>query len=181
MIHLRCTAKLLKRLRQPAKLPEPDTVTTPLGEWYADIDFIDREPFVVLLNARTGVGMVLPGRAEDLRSLHVHAGQQFRKLLNFYGIDQALPLCATELNSWDSAPIYANTRDRSLLGSLNLFKQLAWSHFAEVNRSLPEAAAAQWEGLFRHPSLVKQGGRYSASSWQTPLHLFVEELVAFGS
>lgn len=47
-ILLRCTAKLLKRLRQPAKPPEPPPSANPLGEWYADIDFIDREPFARL-------------------------------------------------------------------------------------------------------------------------------------
>ena len=39
MITLRCTAKLLKRLHQPAKLPEPPPATNPLGEWYADSRF----------------------------------------------------------------------------------------------------------------------------------------------
>lgn len=42
MTTLRCSQKLLKRLRQPAQLPEPLPSTNPLGEWCADIDFIDR-------------------------------------------------------------------------------------------------------------------------------------------
>jgi len=80
------------RLRQPARLPEPDAPPdNPLGGWYADIDFLDREPFVVLLNAGTGAGMVLPGRAADLRALHVRARDQFRKLLLHYGFDPDSP------------------------------------------------------------------------------------------
>ena len=120
---IRAPARLRKRLRQPAKPPEPATPPgNPLGEWYADIDFLDREPFVVLLNAATGAGMVLPGRAADLRMLHVHARDQFRKLLLHYGFDPDSPLCAAELSAWDEAPTYAATRDRSLLGSMNGFK-----------------------------------------------------------
>lgn len=168
---IRATAKLRKRLRLPAKLPEPAAPpTNPLGEWYADIDFIDREPFVLLLNAATGAGLVLPGRADDLRALHIHAGQQFLKLLH-YGFELDNPLCSAERLAWGSPPVYAATRDRSLLGSMNQFKDMAWHHFAYRNRSLPEAAAGQWEGLFRHPSMVTDGSRYSRRAWQTPLNL----------
>ncbi len=179
---IRATAKLRKRLRLPAKLPEPAAPpTNPLGEWYADIDFIDREPFVLLLNAATGAGMVLPGRADDLRALHIHAGQQFFKLLLHYGFDLDKPLCSAELQAWESPPVYAATRDRSLLGSMNQFKDMAWHHFAYRNRSLPEAAAGQWEGLFRHPSMVTDGSRYNHRAWQTPLDLLQARLLPGGT
>ena len=169
---LRATARLRKRLRQPARPPEPEAPPgNPLGEWYADIDFLDREPFVVLLNAATGAGMVLPGRAADLRALHVHARDQFCNLLLHYGFDPDSPLCATELSAWDAAPTYAATADRSLLGSMNRFKDDAWHHFAYVNRSLPDAAAGQWEGLFRHPDLARTRKRYDYSAWQRPVDL----------
>jgi len=155
MIVIRCTAKLLKRLRLPAKLPEPPAADNPLGEWYADIDFIDREPFVVMLNAATGAGMVVPGRADDLRGLHVHCGQQLFKLFLHYGFELEQPRVAAELRAWDVPPQFAKTQDRSLLGSLRQVKDNAWFHFAYANRSLPEAAARQWEGLFTHPSLPR--------------------------
>ena len=155
MITLRCTARLLKRLRQPAKPPEPPPPENPMGEWYADVDFIDREPFVVMLNAATGAGMVLPGRAADLRDLKLHAGQQLFKLLSHFDFDITQPRVAQELRAWEEQPLYAKTLDRSLLGSLRRFKDDAWYHFAYGNRSLPEAAARQWTGLFTHPSLPK--------------------------
>jgi hypothetical protein len=166
---LRCTAKLLKRLRQPAKPPEPPPANNPLGEWYADIDFIDREPFVVMLNATTGAGMVLPGRAEDLRCLHLHAGQQLFKLLMHYGFDLDQPRVGAELLAWDEAPSFACTQDRSLLGTLRRVKDEAWFHFAYRDRSLPDAAAHQWEGLFTHPSLPRNP-RIRGNS-HTPLDL----------
>lgn len=39
MTVLRCTAKLLKRLKQPTKPDEPARQGNPLGEWYADMYF----------------------------------------------------------------------------------------------------------------------------------------------
>ena len=71
MTILRCSQKLLKRLKQPAKLPEPAPHDNPLGEWCADIGFIDREPFVLMMNAATGLVLVLPGHAEFLKRLHL--------------------------------------------------------------------------------------------------------------
>lgn len=150
---VRCTARLLKRLRQPVNPPEPPPCNSPLGEWYADIDFIDREPFVVMLNAATGAALVLPGRAHDLRDLHLLAGQQMFKLLVHHGFDLDQPRVAAELTAWNQPLSYAKTLDRSLLGSLRRVKEDSWIHFAYHNRSLLEAAARQWTGLFSHPSL----------------------------
>jgi hypothetical protein len=179
---LRCTAKLLKRLRQPAKLPEPAPATNPLGEWYADIDSIDREPFVLLLNAATGAVLVLPGRAADLRNLHLLAGQQLFKLFMRFGFDlNAHPLAGDEIRDWAEPPVVANTRDRSLLGTLNRYRFDAWHHFAYANRSLPEAAASFWDGLFRHPSLAAPGKRYGYDAWHRPLDLVRSRLLQEGS
>lgn len=167
---IRATAKLLKRMRLPAKPPEPEAAdAAPLGEWYADIDFIDREPFVVMLNAATGVGFVLPGRAAELRRLHTHARDQLALLFAHYGIYGAL--ADAELLAWAAPPHYAATRDRSLLGSLRQFKDAAWYRFAYDGRALPMAADDQWQGLFRHPCLVKPGERYGYQHWQRPLDL----------
>ncbi|WP_146908541.1 DUF6933 domain-containing protein [Arenimonas daejeonensis] len=174
MVILRCTARLLKRLRQPAKPPEPPPADNPLGEWYADIDFLDREPFVVMLNAATGAALVVPGRAADLRDLHIHAGQQMFKVLVHYGFDLDQPRVAAELSAWNDPPAFAATRDRSVLGSLRRVKDDAWHHFAYYNRSLPEAALQQWDGFYSHPSLPKRPvfGR----SWR-PLELVASRLM----
>src|SRR5690606_21234163 len=67
MTVLHCSQKLLRRLRQPATPPEPPPGDNPLGPWCADIDFIDREPFALLMNAATGALLVLPARAADLK------------------------------------------------------------------------------------------------------------------
>ncbi|MBS3958784.1 MAG: hypothetical protein KGZ52_05220 [Xanthomonadaceae bacterium] len=177
MIVLRCTVKLLKRLRQPAKPPEPPPAVNPLGEWYADIDFIDREPFLLALNVATGAGLVLPGRAAELRKLHEHAAYQLRVLFRHYGIAETLPGPAAEIAAWASFPHMAKTADRSVLASMNQFKSMAWHHFASCNRSLPEAAGGQWQGLYRHPSFAVPGRKYGYGDWKRPLDLVVQRLI----
>src|SRR3546814_19876112 len=86
MTVLYCSQKLLKRLRQPATPPDPVAGGNPLGEWCADIDFIDRQPFALLMNAATGTVLVLPARAADLKRLHAMAAQPPGGLLQVCGI-----------------------------------------------------------------------------------------------
>lgn len=80
MTVLRCTATLLQRMCYPPKPDEPEPHRNPLGEWYADLLVWKRHPNVVLLNAATGVVMVLPGRAADLVCLSFHAQLHFELL-----------------------------------------------------------------------------------------------------
>src|SRR3546814_17589777 len=90
MTILRCSQKLLKRLRQPATPPGPVPGSNPLGEWCADIDFIDRQPFALLMNAATGPVLVLPARAAALKRLHAMAAEQLGGLLQACGLGGAL-------------------------------------------------------------------------------------------
>lgn len=151
MTVLRCTAKLLKRLKQPAKPPEPAPQANPLGEWYADIDFWRRQPFVMLLNAATGAVLVLPGDAAGLRRLHERALLQFAGLCEHFGLRGAG--VDAELHGFDAGFACAATRDRSLLASLNQRKSGAWIGFEHNGYAFMETAALDWDGLFRHPAL----------------------------
>ena len=179
MVTLCCTTKLLRRLRQPARLPEPPVPTNPLGEWYADLDFFERKPFVTLLNVGAGAGLVLAGQAEFLKCLHVHAGQQLFKLLLHYDFSPEWPQCAAELSAWEAPSTYANTSDRSLLGSMNRLKLETWHRFADGNRSLPEAAASWWEGVFGHPSL--NSSHHGSGHYHRPLDLVLDKFVPPGT
>lgn len=151
MTVLRCTAKLLKRLKQPVKPAEPAPEANPLGEWYADIDFWRRQPFVVLLNAATGALLVLPGNAANLRVLHERALLQFAAIAEHHGLRGAG--VDAELHGFDAGFAFAATRDRSLVSSLNQRKFELWMTLEHSERSLPEAAAREWDGLFKHPAL----------------------------
>lgn len=152
MTVLRCTARLLKRLKQPARPPEPAPQANPLGEWYADIDFWRRKPFVVMLNGATGAVLVLNGNAAGLRVLHERALLQFSSLCEHFGIRGAR--VDAELNGFYAGFAFASTRDRSLLASLNQRKYGAWMGFEHNGRSLAEEALGEWEhGFFQHPAL----------------------------
>lgn len=151
MTVLRCTAKLLKRLKPPAKPPEPEPKTNPLGEWYADIDFWRRQPFVVMLNAATGAVLVLPGDAEGVRRLHERALLQFAAICEHVGVRG--PGVDAELRGFDAGFSFPATCDGSLLSSPNQRKFAFWLALEHSDRSLPEVAAQEWEGLFKHSTL----------------------------
>lgn len=173
MTVLRCTAKLLKRLKQPAKPPEPAPQSNPLGEWYADIDVWRRQPFVVMLNAATGALLVLPGNAEGLRRLQERALLQFAMLCEHFEISGAG--LDAELHGFHAGFAYAATRDRSLLSTMNQRKFGVWMGFEHGNLSLPDAAALEWEGLFQHKSIPRDP-RYKMD-YHRPLDLVRQRLM----
>lgn len=128
MILVRCSQRLLKRLHARPMVEEPALSGNPLGEWAADIDFIDREPFVLLLNAATGALLVLRGRAADLKCLHEQASAQLALLLDACGIKS--PMATLELAAWRQPPRFARNGNRSIVASMNLLKREVWLHLA---------------------------------------------------
>ena len=172
MTVLRCTAKLLKRLKLPTKPAEPVAQDNPLGEWYADIDFWNRKPYVVMLNAATGAVLMLNGDAAGLRVLHERAALQFASLCAYYGIDSGA--VDAEVAALQAGFAFGATADRSLLASMNQRKEMAWLRFEHDGYSLAEAALREWEGFFKHPALGRNT-RYNMQ-WHTPLDLLRQRL-----
>lgn len=148
---VRCSQKLLRRLRLPPAPPEPIPQDNPLGEWCADIDFIDRQPFVLLMNAATGAVLVLPGNAADLKRLHVMAAEQLRFLFAACNIGGAL--AEAELDAWRLPPTFARNGNRSLVSSMNQRKYEAWSQFAHNRLTAFEVALRMRETPFSRKDL----------------------------
>lgn len=172
MTVLRCTAKLLKRLKQPAKPAEPAPQGNPLGEWYADVEVWRRKPFVLMLNAATGATLVLPGDATGLRRLNELALLQFASLCEKSGLRG--PNVDAELRLFDAGFAFGATRDRSLLGTMNQYRFETWMQFEHDGMSPVRAAERLWGGFFAHPALginAGHGGRY-----HRPLDLLRERL-----
>lgn len=157
MTTLHCSKKLLKRLRQPAKLPEPPPGDNPLGAWCADIDFIDRNPYVVLMNAATGAVLVLPALVADLKQLHVMAAGQLAGLLEECGIDG--PLAQAEIDALSQPFVIAHNSNRSLIASMNQRKFLVWSLIAHNGLTAFEVAVRELETPFSRKDLPG-GGRF---------------------
>lgn len=152
VIVLRCSQKLLKRLHQPAKPPEPQAPSdNPLGEWCADIDFIDRQPFALLMNAATGAVLVLPARAADLKQLHVMAKEQLAALFDVLGLRGEL--AQAELDAWSEAPAFTANQNRSLVASMNQRKYEAWTQFAYNRLTAFEVALRMLETPFGRKDL----------------------------
>ncbi len=174
MTVLRCTAKLLKRLKQPAKPREPAPESNPLGEWYADIDFWNRQPFVVMLNVATGAVLVLPGDASGLRRLNEKALLQFAAISEHYGVRGAG--VDAELHGFDAGFAFAATRDRSLLSSLNQRKLGVWLGLEHHDVPMLENASLEWEGLYKHASLGRN--THHNTDYHRPLDLLRQHLLA---
>lgn len=151
MTVLHCSQKLLKRLRQPATPPEPPPAGNPLGPWHGDIDFIDRQPFAVLMNAATGTSLVLPARAADLKQLHVMAAAQLAALLQAFGIDGAL--AQAELDALAEPFAFTRNRDRSWTASMNQRRFEVWSQFAHGGLPAFEVALRTLETPFSRKDL----------------------------
>lgn len=151
MTIVRCSQKLLKRLRVKPGKDEPPASDNPLGEWCADIEFLDREPFVVLMNAATGAVLLLPGRAADLKRLHTRAADQLALLFDACGINNRLALA--ELEAWQLPPMFTRNSNRSLISSMNLRKYESWLHLASGEKSLFEVALRNLEVPFSRKDL----------------------------
>ena len=152
MTTLHCSQKLLKRLRvDPPKLPEPPASTNPLGPWCADIDFIDRAPFVLLMNAATGLVLILPGMAADLKRLHLMAAEQLAALLDLCNIHGAL--AQAELDALAQPFVFARNGNRSLVASMNQRKFHAWAQFAYNGLSAFEVAVRELDYPFTRKDL----------------------------
>ena len=152
MLTLRCTEKLLKRLKQPLTV-QPVTSSNPLGEWYAAIDSYDREPFVLLLNAQTGITLVLPARAKHLKEINFYAAVQLALLFEHYGVQS--PLADAELLAWQQPLQFAKTQSPSLLASMNRLRDDTWHNFEHHDNSYIRNAAKQWLGIFKKPGAAK--------------------------
>ncbi|WP_426662330.1 DUF6933 domain-containing protein [Rhodanobacter aciditrophus] len=151
MTVVRCSQKLLKRLRLPSASPEPPPADNPLGEWCADIDFIDRQPFALLMNAATGVVLVLPARVADLKRLHEMAAKQLRFL--FAACDIGGAFAEAELDAWRLPPAFARNTNRSLVASMNQRKYEAWAQFAWNHLTAFEVAQRMLETPFSRKDL----------------------------
>jgi hypothetical protein len=173
MTVLRCTAKLLKRLKQPGKLSWPSPQINPLGEWYAAIDFWRRQPFAMMLNCSTGATLVLTADASGLRLLQERALLQFAFLSEHYGLRG--PGVDAELHGFHAGFTFAATRDRSLLSSINQRKSGVWNEQEQADHSLANSAAAEWLGLFKHQSLSRDE-RFN-SDYHRPLDLLRQHLM----
>ncbi len=118
MFTLRCTAKLLKRLKISAD-PTPPRSTTKLGDWYANLLYVDRQQLILCVSEVTLLPVLLRARGD--RPLAARLPSAVGEMLTALGIPERTVREETaEMNE----VTIAATASRSVLGSMNDFVYL---------------------------------------------------------
>lgn len=133
MFTLRCTRKLLARIRQPVA-PAPPPPTTRLGDWYANILFTPGGHLVLCVGERTLLPVVVPAR--EMATLVPRFRSAVAEVLRAMAIPQR-DVDAEEREM--AAVVFAPTANRQVLGSMTDFAYLL-DAYREPPASLLEAS-----------------------------------------
>ena len=133
MTTLRCTKKLLRRLRF-TKTPVATPPTTVLGDWYANLLFSRPQQLVLCLSERSLLPVVVT--AKRLDSLPSRLAASVREILGRIGLPQEL--IENEIREMERFA-YGPTHSKKILGSMNDFMfQLSWLLHDRPDMSLIE-------------------------------------------
>jgi hypothetical protein len=149
MVVLRCTQKLLVRLKQVGDLP-PVESTTRLGDWYGNILRLGRRQHLLLVSERSRLPVIIPIR--EAKRLATAFPDAVCEALVSIGLPDAY---IAEERMRMSEIAFGRTRNRSLLGTLNDFTRMA--QFGDPRRVEPESPAELALFLAQTPILVMNG------------------------
>ncbi|MEX2303530.1 MAG: hypothetical protein WD733_21490 [Bryobacterales bacterium] len=113
MVTLRCTRKLQKKLRA-SEVPEIGPLTTVLGDWYGDILFTRHARLLVFVSEQSRLAVLL--HARDFPTLEERFRAGVVALLRHLGVSEE---AIRREEAAMAEIVYAPTRNRSLLGTLN--------------------------------------------------------------
>jgi hypothetical protein len=148
MIVLRCTQKLLMRLKRD-EMPPAESTTT-LGDWYGNILRIGRRQMLLFISERSRLPVIIPIR--DAKRLEVVFPEAVCAVLAAGGIS-AKDIVDERLRMSDIA--FGRTMNRSLLGTLNDFAFMAQQ--GNANRAEPESPEELMRFLAQTPILPLNG------------------------
>jgi hypothetical protein len=133
MLVLRCTQKLLVRLKQTGDLPSVES-TTRLGDWYGNSLRIGRRQQLLFVSERSRLPVVLPiGEAKRLSAVFPDAVCERLAIVGVAAADIA------DERARMKEIAFGRTRNRSLLGTLNDFAFMAQAGNARrTERESPE-------------------------------------------
>jgi hypothetical protein len=113
MLVLRCTAKLLNRLKVRPTGPSSSS-TTGLGDWYATILAVRPAHLVLLINESTRLPVILPAR--ELSTLAKRVPEAIADVLRDLGVD---PDVIERERQAMAELVFERTASRSVLGTMN--------------------------------------------------------------
>jgi hypothetical protein len=149
MVVLRCTQKLLVRLKQAGEL-SPVESTTRLGDWYGNILRIGRRQHLLFISERSRLPVVLP-ITESKRLTTVFPDAVCERL----AIAGVIPEDIADERARMSEMAFGRTRNRSLLGTLNDFAFMAQQ--GNANQVEPEPPEELMRFLAQTPILPLDG------------------------
>ena len=149
MVVLRCSQKLLARLKQTDTLPVVES-TTRLGDWYGNILQIGRRQHLLFISERSRLPVVIPIReARDLTTIFPDA---VCEVLAAVGVPAAN---IADERARMSKVAFGRTRNRSLLGTMNDFAFMA--QVGSARRPEPETPEELMRFLSQTPILPLDG------------------------
>ena len=149
MVVLRCTQKLLVRLKQGVDLPRVES-TTRLGDWYGNILRIGRRQHLLFISEQSRLPVVLP--ITESKRLGTVFPDAVCERLAIVGV-AAADIADEGMRMSELA--FGRTRNRSLLGTLNDFAFMAQS--GDARRTEPESPEELMRFLSQTPILPLDG------------------------
>jgi hypothetical protein len=149
MVVLRCTQKLLVRLKQVGDLP-PVEPTTRLGDWYGNTLRIGRRQHLLFISERSRLPVVIPIR--EVKRLGSVFPDAVCEVLAKVGVPTAV--IASERSRMLQIA-FGRTRNRSLLSTLNDFAFMAQQ--GNVHQVKPESPEDLMRFLAQTPILPLNG------------------------
>jgi hypothetical protein len=149
MVVLRCTQKLLARLKRPEAPPDVAS-TTRLGDWYGNILRIGHHQYLLFISERSRLPVVIPIR--EAKRLEMIFPDAVCVGLAAVGIADE---CIAQERSRMSEISFGPTMNRSVLGTLNDFAFMAKT--GNANRGEPESPQELIRFLARTPILPLDG------------------------
>jgi Calcium binding len=161
MFTLRCTKKLLARLRvRPVLRPPPST--TKLGDWYADTLNLGHERLVLCVSELTLLPVVVPAIGAEI-DLNAKLARGLRETLESLGAPTAA--IDTEVNQLLEVTV-AKTASRVVLGTMNDFQfmvrhirnQLPTASLLDLGLELADRPCSPIDGSPKDAALAALGG-----------------------
>jgi hypothetical protein len=149
MVVLRCTRKLLARLKRP-EVSADVASSTRLGDWYGNILQIGHHQHLLFISERSRLSVVIPIR--DARHLEAVFPDAVCDVLAAVGIGEE---DIADERSRMSEISFGRTNNRSLLGTLNDFAFMA--QHGNANRDEPESPEELMRFLAQTPILPLKG------------------------
>lgn len=151
MVVLRCTRKLLVRLKQTDELA-PAESTTRLGDWYGNVLRIGRRQYLLFVSERSRLPVIIP--AGEVRRLATVLPGAVCDVLDTVGVS---PTDIAEERARMSEMAFGRTRNRSILGTMNDFAFMAQQ--GSRHRPDPESPEELVRFLAQTPILPLNGAR----------------------